>query len=64
MIRVQVSLHDGVVLLRGANDGHRSNGIGPGEYDGEQVLFLPHHASTADIYGVMVQNMDRKHFPV
>ncbi|CAM9755772.1 unnamed protein product, partial [Pylaiella littoralis] len=30
----QVSLHDGVLLLRGPNDGHRSNGIGPGEYHG------------------------------
>ncbi|CBJ28632.1 hypothetical protein Esi_0110_0069 [Ectocarpus siliculosus] len=30
----QVALRDGVLLLRSANDGHRSNGIGPGEYHG------------------------------
>ncbi|CAM9848590.1 unnamed protein product [Hapterophycus canaliculatus] len=29
-----VALRSGVLLLRGPNDGHRTNGIGPGEYDG------------------------------
>lgn len=35
---IEVSLRDGVLLLRGANDGHRSNGIGPGEYNGEPIF--------------------------
>lgn len=30
----RVALRDGVLLLRGAEDGHRSKGIGPGTYDG------------------------------
>eukprot|EP00904_Undaria_pinnatifida_P000438 jgi/Undpi1/10395/HiC_scaffold_29.g12845.m1 len=30
----RVALRDGVLLLRGPFDGHRSNGIGPGTYDG------------------------------
>lgn len=31
----EVTLRDGVLLLRGPHDGHRSNGIGPGTYDGQ-----------------------------
>ncbi|CAM9700515.1 unnamed protein product [Ascophyllum nodosum] len=30
----RVALRDGVLLLRGVEDGHRSKGIGPGTYDG------------------------------
>ena len=34
---IKVALRDGVLLLRGVEDGHRSKGIGPGTYDGETL---------------------------
>ncbi|CAM9729969.1 unnamed protein product [Scytosiphon promiscuus] len=32
-----VALRSGVLLLRGPDDGHRTNGIGPGEYEGKRT---------------------------
>lgn len=33
-----VALRSGVLFMRGPEDGHRTNGIGPGEYDGNNAL--------------------------